>query len=229
MLRKKRVFLRFFSGVDWESASQNDFDFSRFELGAQNDSPFKKGYGCDSDYEPESERLSSEAVKEEELRFKKKARKSGKHNVHVVASIDFTLGQTQMDARNKVQDQMSCHIIQKVLQDEIPYNYEGVFYKCAKNWVGTIQKGLVVSSDGLFSVHCAGKGMYLKNVSQKDRFVYHDSCRINASKLVYCSFVKNHPGLQGEAEEDYRIHNFNGPLYDLSIDNLELRKVNRIF
>ena len=198
-------------------------------MSTQNDSPIKKGYDHVSDYELESERLSSEAVKEEELRPKKKARKSGKRNVHVVASIDFTLGQTQMDARNKVQDQMSCHIIQKVLQDEIPYNYEGVFYKCAKNWVGTIQKGLVVSSDGLFSVHCAGKGMYLKNVSQKDRFVYHDSCRINASKLVYCSFAKNHPGLQGEAEEDSCILNINGQIYDLSIDNLELRKVMRRF
>ena len=86
-----------------------------------------------------------------------------------------------------------------------------------------------MSSNGDFFVHCGEKGTYVKTVSQKDRFVYHDSCRINAPKLVYCSFVKNHPGLQGADEDDYRIHNFNGQLYDLSIDNLELRKVKRRF
>ena len=94
-----------------------------------------------------------------------------------------------MDARNKVNYQMICHIVQKVLHDEILYNHEGVFYKCAKNWHGVVQKGLVVSSSGHFFVHCSGKGTYVKTVSQKDRFVYHDSCRINAPKLVYCSVV----------------------------------------
>ena len=65
----------------------------------------------------------------------------------------------------------------------------------------------------------------MKAVSQKDRFVYHDSCRISAPKLVYCSFVKDHPGLHGSDEDDFRIHHFNGQMHDLDIDNLELRKV----
>ena len=80
-----------------------------------------------------------------------------------------------------------------------------------------------------FFVHCAGKGTYMKTVSQKDRFLYHDSCRINASKLACRSFVKNHSGLQGEAEEHYHILHINGHKYDLSIDYLELRKLNRRF
>ena len=69
----------------------------------------------------------------------------------------------------------------------------------------------------------------MKTVSQKDRFVYHDCHRISAPKLVYCAFVKKHPGLEGTDEEDYRIHNHNGRWYDLNIDNLELRKVNMRF
>ena len=69
----------------------------------------------------------------------------------------------------------------------------------------------------------------MKPVSQKDRFIYHDSCRISAPKLVYCSFIKNHPGLEGADEDDYRIHNLNGHWYDSSIDNLDLRKINRKF
>ena len=79
-----------------------------------------------------------------------------------------------MDARNKVHDQMLSHIVQKVLCDEMPYNHEGVFYKCVKNWDGVIQKGLVVSSNGQFFVHQADKGTYSKTVSQKDRFLYHN-------------------------------------------------------
>ena len=118
-------------------------------MGAQNDSPIKTGYERDLDYKPESERLSPEEMKEEVVNPKKK-QKIGKRNVHVVTRIDFTLGQTRMDVRNQVKDQMICHIVQKVLRDEMPYNHEGVFYKCAKNWHGVVQKDLVISSSGHF-------------------------------------------------------------------------------
>ena len=63
-----------------------------------------------------------------------KKQKIGKRDVHLVSSIDFTIGQTSMDARNKVNDQMISHIVQNVLRDELPYNHDGVFYKIAKNW-----------------------------------------------------------------------------------------------
>ena len=89
------------------------------------------------------------------------------------------------------------------------------------------KKVFVVNSDGDFFVYNVRKGTYKKAVSQKDSFLYHDSCCINASKLVYCTFVKNHPGLNGTDEEDYKIIHLNGKLYDLRIDNLELKKVKR--
>ena len=89
----------------------------------------KTGYEQDYDYEPESEHLSPTEIKEEKVPPQKKQKRS-KHDVRVVTSIDFTIGQTRVDARNQVKDQMICHIVQKVLRDEMPYNHEGVFYNC---------------------------------------------------------------------------------------------------
>ena len=88
-----------------------NFDFNEFESSIQNDSPVKTGYQQDSNYEPESERSSPSEMKEEKLPPKKK-QKTGKRDVHVISSLDFTIGQTRMGARNKVKDQMICHIIQ---------------------------------------------------------------------------------------------------------------------
>ena len=102
-----------------------------------------------------------------------------------------------------------------------------MFFKCAQNWYGEIQKGLVVNTDGEFFVHYEGKGTFSKTVLQKDRHIYHDSYRICARALVYCTFIKNHPGLQGELHSDYKICHINGRLYDLSIDNLELKRLRR--
>ena len=62
----------------------------------------------------------------------KKKQKTGKREVRVVTSIDFTIGHTRMDARNRVKDQMTSQIVQKVLRDEVPYNHDGVFFKLAK-------------------------------------------------------------------------------------------------
>jgi len=82
-----------------------------------------------------------------------------------------------------------------------------------------------VSSNGEFFVHDKRRGTFQKSVSNKDRFIYHDGCRINAPKLVYCSFTKNHPGLNGEAEEKYRIFQSNKIKGDLRVDNLILKQV----
>ena len=49
--------------------------------------------------------------------------------MRVVSSIDFTFGQMRMDARNQVKDQLICHIIQKVLRNEVPDNSNGVFFQ----------------------------------------------------------------------------------------------------
>ena len=92
---------------------------------------------------------------------------------------------------------MICHIVQKLLRDKTPFQYENVFYKCARNWKGEIQNGLVVNTKGEFFVHSSKHGTFLKPVSRKDHFLYHDYYRISATKLVYCSFTKNHPELNG--------------------------------
>ena len=101
-------------------------------------------------------------------------------------------------------------------------------FKCARNWYGEIQKGLVVNTNGVFYVYYAGKGVFTKTVSQKHHHIYHDSYHICAPLLVYCTFVKNHPGLQGEAVANYKVTHINGRFYDLNIDNLELKKIRKV-
>ena len=147
--------------------------------------------------------------------------------VRVATSLDFTVGLTRIEHRYRIHDQTVSTIVQKVLHDDIPYKHDTVFYKCARNWTGEIQKGLVVNTNGEFFVHYEGKGTFFKTVSQKDRHIYHDAFRICAPRLVYSTFVKNHPGLQGESESNYRVCHINGKYFDLNIDNLELKRLRR--
>ena len=153
--------------------------------------------------------------------------RGGRRHVRVATSLDFTLGPTRIEHRYCVHNQTVCNIVQKVLHDESPHKND-VFFKCAQNWTGEIQKGLVGNTNGEFFVHYEGKGTFIKTVSQKDRHIYHDAYRILAPRLVYCSFVKNHPGLQGESESDYKICHINGRHYDMNIDNLELKKLRKV-
>ena len=103
----------------------------------------------------------------------------------------------------------------------------GVFYKCARNWDGLILPGLVVTDKGHFFLQVEGKGVFRKPVSTKDRFLYHDSMRILAPRIVFCSFAKDHPGLHGESEEEYYFKTCNESKYSLSIDNLQCIKGNK--
>ena len=211
--------------VAWEEVSSLHFDIDEFEAEIQSHSSPIKGLDDDSEYGTQDDVPKKLVTRNERIKAKKI--KKGRREVISATSIDFTIGQTRWEERYRVQDQYVCHIIQKVVRDECAIEYQGVFYKCVKNWVGQIQKGLVVNSNGEFFVHSSEKGSYKKTVSQKDRFLYHDSLRINAPRLVYSTFVKNHPGLNGFAEGDYKIIHLNGQWYDLSIDNLELKRLRR--
>ena len=133
---------------DWVKLGSFDFDVNEFESEMTNHSPIKKGYDHDSDYEYEVESPNALDMKEEQLKPKKT--KKGRREVVTATSIDFTIGQTRWEERYRVKDQMLCHIIQKVLRDERSIEYDGVFYKCVKNWCGELQKGLVVNSNGDF-------------------------------------------------------------------------------
>ena len=212
--------------VNWCTNSEVNFDFDVFEAGLESNEPVKSVYEKDESYLPQNTKRNSTEMKEEKQPSKKK-QNIGKRDVSLVTCMDFTFGQTRFDVRNKVKDETISHIVESALRTKQTYNHNGLFFKVAKNWSGIIQKGLVVTSDGDFFVFQKDKGAYMKPVSQKDRFLYHDACKIHAPKLVYCSFIKNHPGLEGADEEDYRIYNNNGRWYDLNIDNLELRKINR--
>ena len=205
---------------DWEQVSSFDFDADEFkpnELFAV--SPSKTEYEYDDKSSPNHK----------DNGWKKPGRKSsgGRRVVQVATSLDFTIGVTRIENRYRVHDQGVCAIVQKVLQEERPCKYDNVFFKCARNWSGDIQKGLVVNTNGSFFILHEGKGVFTKVVSQKDRYIYHDCFRICARKLVYCTFVKNHPGLQGESDDSYKICHINGRQYDLSIDNLALKRVRR--
>ena len=214
--------------VNWYTNSEENFDFGVFEEGLENDEPVKSMYEEDELYLSPNTKRNCTEMKESKQQAKKK-QNTGKRDVISVTCMDFTIGQTRFDVRNKVKDETISHIVESILRTQQTYKHNGLFFKVAKNWSGVIQKGLVVTSDGDFFVFQKDKGAYMKPVSQKDRFLYHDACKIHAPKLVYCSFIKNHPGLEGADEEDYRIYNNNGRWYDLNIDNLELRKINRKF
>ena len=226
--------------IDWEKLG-SDFDINEFEAESLKNSPIKTGYEYDSDYNPESEDVESTTQEEEDFKSKakstnenskkcytnKKGSQGGRRLVRIAESLDFTMGWTRVENRYRVHDQTVCDIVQKVLREEVTVNHDGVFFKCARNWYGEIQKGLVVNTNGVFYVYYAEKGTFTKTVSQKDRHIYHDAYRICAPILVYCTFVKNHPGLQGESLANYRVIHINGRFYDLNIDNLELKKLRK--
>ena len=69
---------------------------------------------------------------------------------------------------------------------------------------------LILYRIGAFFVHSAERDTYKKTVSQKDCFLFNDSRCINAPRLVYSTFVKNYPGLNGVDEKDYRLVHLNG-------------------
>ena len=195
---------------------------SSSESTSKHATPVKRGYERDADFQPEEKSDSDTSlVSDEDEQPVKRLKKS----TPIVKSIDFTTGHTRLTKKFMVNDQLLCHIILKVLREQAHFNHNNVFYKLAKNWEGEIQKGLVVSSNGDFFVHDKKRGTFKKPVSNKDRFIYHDGCRINAPKLVYCSFTKNHPGLNGESEDKYRIFQSNKIKGDLRVDNLILKKV----
>ena len=110
-------------------------------------------------------------------------------------------------------------IIQKVLGEGLPVKEGDVFYKCARNWVGFVLPGLVVSTKGYFFVVNVA-GVFRKPVSMKDRCLYHDSMRIHAPRIVFSTFTKGHPGLNDEAAEAFYFMSRNGNKYQIGIDNL---------
>ena len=183
--------------------------------------PVKRGYELDVDFQPEKSDSDTSLVSDEDEPPLKRLKKT----TPILKSIDFTTGHTRLTKKYAVNDQLLCHIILKVLRESAHFNHNNVFFKPAKNWEGEVQKGLVVNSNGEFFVHDKRRGTFQKPVSNKDRFIYYNGCRINAPKLVYCSFTKNHPGLSGEPEEKYRIFQSNKKKTDLRIDNLILKQV----
>ena len=66
---------------------------------------------------------------------------------------------------------------------------------------------------GLYSLAC------LKPVSQKDRYLYHDSTRIHAPRIVF-PFTKTHPGLSGESEVGFYFITRNENKQEIGINNL---------
>ena len=88
-----------------------------------------------------------------------------------------------------------------------------------KNWKVTVLPGLVVTTTGHFFVLNVA-GVFRKPVSMKDRCLYHDSIRTHAPRIVFSTFTKRHPGLNGEAEDDFYFMSRNGNKYKIGVDNL---------
>ena len=110
--------------------------------------------------------------------------------------------------------------IQACLVDKQPYwLVDDIYYKAACNWNGVFLPDLLVNDKGHFYVH-EGKGVFKKPVSQKDRFLYHDSTRILAPRIVFCTFTKNHRGTLGECEDDFYFTTQNRNNDNISVDNL---------
>ena len=205
-------------------AGDSDTDFDESASTFRLLSPEKKGYEHDSDFEPEKESI-------ENLKKRKHAPKvewNGKRfkRVYTVERyIDFTKGQTRINKKLQETDEDILRGVNACLVNNEPFWFTGgVFYKCARNWDGLILPGLVVTDKGHFFLQVEGKGVFRKPVSTKDRFLYHDSMRILAPRIVFCSFAKDHPGLHGESEEEYYFKTCNGSKYNLSIDNLQCIK-----
>ena len=84
--------------------------------------------------------------------------------VYTVESfIDFTQGQTRTNLKLRVNDVNLSGMIQKALVEGNPVKDGTVFYKCARNWEGTVLPGLVVSTKGHFFVVNVG-GVFGKPV-----------------------------------------------------------------
>ena len=64
---------------------------------------------------------------------------------------------------------LSATLLKKVLCEGKALKDGNVFYKCARNWEGIVLPGLIVTTQGFFYV-CCEQGVFLKPVSQKDRF-----------------------------------------------------------
>ena len=176
----------------------------------------KTGYEYDSDFEPEVSEASKKRKNKPQVKWNGKRFK----RVYTVERfIDFTKGQTRVNKRLQIVDETICGIIEKVLSEKKPVKDGEVFYKCARNWEGIILPGLVVTTQGFFYV-CCDQGIFMKPVSQKDRFLYHDSMRIHAPRIVFSTFTKGHPGLNGESEESFYFTSRNGSKHQIGIDNL---------
>ena len=180
------------------------------------ESPPKKGYDHDSDYEPEKK------VNLKKRKFEPQVKWNGKRFKVVYTLeryIDFSQGQTRVNKKLRVNDESLSGIVQKVLTEGLPVKEGDVFYKCARNWQGVVLPGLVVTTKGhFFAVNVAG--VFRKPVSMKDRCLYHDSMRIHAPRIVFSTFTKGHPGLNGEAEDDFYFMSRNRNKYNIGIDNL---------
>ena len=176
----------------------------------------KTGYEYDSDFEPEVFEASKKRKNKPQVKWNGKRFK----RVYTVERfIDFTKGQTRVNKKLQIVDETICGIIEKVLSEKKPVKDGKVFYKCARNWEGIILPGLVVTTQGFFYV-CCNQGIFMKPVSQKDRFLYHDSMRIHAPRIVLSTFTKGHPGLNGESEECFYFTTRNGSKHQIGIDNL---------
>ena len=223
------------------SYSENEaagFDFHEFQSNLDTESPLfsespeRKGYEHDSDFEPEKEvehERESDFDSEKVVKVNKRKNnpvvqwngKRFKRMYSVESFIDFTQGQTRVNKKLLETDPRIMDAVELCLTDKQAYaRVDGVFYKPARNWGGIFLPGLVVNDKGHFYVMSEGKGIFKKPVSQKDRFIYHDSMRILAPRIVFCTFSKHHPGLLGESEDDYIFVTRNKNKHNVGIDNL---------
>jgi hypothetical protein len=156
--------------INLDSFNADEF-LSGFTDDDDDESLNKKGYDYDSDFKPEVSHESNKRKNEPQVKWNGKRFK----RVYTVESfIDFTQGQTRTNLKLKVNDENLSGMIQKVASEGLPIKDGDVFYKCARNWKGTVLPGLVVSTRGHFFVIHVG-GVFRKPVSMKDRFLYHDS------------------------------------------------------
>ena len=116
----------------------------------------------------------------------------------------------------QVCDQSLCDIIERVLCEQRPFK-NGVLQMCKElewgytPWLGWNNKGRLF----VYTNQC----IFRKPVSQKDRFLYHDSTRIHAPRIVF-PFTKTHPGLSGESEVGFYFITRNENKQEIGINNL---------
>ena len=107
----------------------------------------KRGYDRDSDYEPEKQVNSNLKKRKSEPEVKWNGKRF-KVVYALLSYIDFTQGQSRCNKKLRVNDTYLSELIQKVLTEGLPVKEGDVFYKCARNWKGTVLPGLVVTTKG---------------------------------------------------------------------------------